>query len=164
MKHYWRDSRILLRARAIPVCCLILLLAVAGLAACGKKGNPKSPGTKNTFSWVFVDANIRNNCINVRGRLQGDYNNLESIRFEVEPAGNIDDCIGCPFNPLETQIFYASDLDMTADGEVSLLYCPEQKSHLYRWRLIATNSYHTLPNALTPVLTVEDPAGPLPWN
>ena len=164
MKHHLRNSRIPAQTLALTVCCLILFLAVISLTACGKKGDPKSPGTKNTFSWVFVDANIRNNCINVRGRLQGDYNNMESIRLEVEPTGNIDDCIDCPFNPLETEVFYASDLNMSADGEISLLYCPEQKSHIYRWRLIATNSYRTLPNAMTPVLTVEDPAGPLPWD
>lgn len=164
MNHHYRASRAPARIWLISACCLLLILAVASLAACGKKGNPKAPGTKNTFSWVYVDAGIRNDCITVRGRLQGDYNNIESIRLEVEPAGNIDDCVGCPFQPLETEIFYASDLNMSADGEVALLYCPEQKSHVYRWRLIATNSYHTLPNALTPVLTVEDPAGPLPWN
>ena len=143
---------------------LLAALLVLSLAACGKKGNPKSPGTKNTFSWVFVDANIRNECLSLRGMLQGDYVNLESIRLELEPAGNIDDCIGCPFRPLETEVFYASDVALSEAGEFTLLYCPEQKSHLYRWRLIAVNAYHTLPNILTPVLTVEDPAGPLPWN
>lgn len=163
MKPFMRNSHAL-RAGFVTAVCLILVLIVVGLAACGKKGNPKASGSKNIFSWVYVDASIRNDCINVRGRLQGDYQNLESVRFEIEPAGNVDDCVGCPFQPLETEVFYATDINMAEDGELSLLYCPEQKSHIYRWRMIATNSYHTLPNALTPVLTVEDPAGPLPWN
>ena len=148
---------------SLALICLLLVIAL-GLAACGKKSNPKAPGTKNTFSWVYVDAAIRNDCINVRGRLQGDYVNLESVRLEVEPVGNTDDCVDCPFRPLETEIFYASNINMSPDGEITLLYCPEQKSHIYRWRLIGVNSYHTLPNAMTPVLFVEDPAGPLPWN
>ena len=144
--------------------CLIFTLTIAGLTACGKKGNPKPPGTKNTFAWVYADASIGNECLSICGRLQGDYGNLESMRLEVEPMGEVNDCIGCPFNPLETEIFYASNLNMAENGEFTLLYCPQQKSHIYRWRLIAVNTYHTLPNALTPVLTVEDPAGPLPWN
>ncbi len=163
MKLFAREHYAPVRPYAALTLCLLLALFLA-LAACGKKSNPKAPGVKNTFSWVYVDAAIRNDCIAVRGRLQGDYNNLESIRFEVEPVGNVDDCVGCPFRPLETEIFYAADINMSADGELTLLYCPEQKSHIYRWRIIAVNSYHTLPNALTPVLTVEDPAGPLPWN
>lgn len=156
-------NRYTLWTKLVLIACLVLAFAFV-LAACGKKSNPKAPSTKNTFSWVYVDAAIHNDCINVRGRLQGDYVNLESIRLEIEPAGNADDCVGCPFQPLETEIFYASDINMSADGELTLLYCPQQKSHIYRWRLIAVNSYHTLPNALTPVLSVEDPAGPLPWN
>ncbi len=151
-------------ALRIFILCLVLTLAGAGISACGKKGDPKPPGEKNTFSWVYADANISNECISLRGMLQGDYVNLESIRLELEPAGNIDDCIGCPFRPLETEVFYASDVALSETGEFTLLYCPEQKSHLYRWRLIAVNTYHTLPNILTPVLTVEDQAGPLPWN
>lgn len=164
MNRYIRNARFFTRTGVIPACCLIMILAVAGLAACGKKGYPQPPGDKNTFAWVYADANIRNDCLSLRGRLQGDYNNLESLRLEVEPTGNIDDCVGCPFQPVETEVFYASDIGMNEAGEFTLLYCPEQKSHMYRWRLIAVNSYHTLPNVLTPVLSVEDPAGPLPWN
>ncbi len=154
-------------ARLGPCPLLVLSLTVIAafaLAACGVKGSPQAPTAKNTFSWLYADAAIRNDCISVSGRLQGEYDNLDSLRFELEPTGNIEDCVGCPFRPLEMELIYASDINMSPDGEISLLYCPEQKSHLYRWRLIATNKYRTLPNAVTPVLFLEDPAGPLPWN
>ena len=151
------------RRKLLPALALTIGVVLA-LAACGVKGSPKAPTAKNTFSWLYADAAIRNDCISVTGRLQGEYDNLDSLRFELEPTGNIEDCVGCPFRPLEMEVIYASDINMSPDGEISLLYCPEQKSHLYRWRLIATNRFPTLPNAVTPVLTLEDPAGPLPWN
>lgn len=151
------------RGPILPACLFGLALLLA-CSACGVKGSPKPPSSKNTFSWLYADATIRNDCLSIVAGLQGEFDNLDSVRLEVEPTGNLDDCEGCPFRPAETEVFNASDLVISPEGVLPLLYCPEQKSHLYRWRLIGVNTYPTLPNALTPVLIVEDPAGPLPWN
>lgn len=134
----------------------LLSLASAALQGCGKSGMPKPPKSNAEFGWESVGGQATgNNCIFLQGTLTGSVQNLNDVILEIEPV-NDDSCVGCPFTPRERERFSAWRLGVTTSNpSFSRTYCPQVTGEGIRWRLVGTNTYSNLPNAISPeVITI----------
>ena len=136
----------LLRSFVFAVCLLALPLA----AGCGKTGEPRPLDPNQSFTITNRSGKIVNNCLAIRGTLEGAYSNMDRMRLEIGPlTGGPDDCIGCPFVPQEVVFVNAGDIGLTAEtGEFGFSYCPQQANG-YRWRLAGINKHTTFPHSVS---------------
>ncbi len=141
---------------------IISLALLCLLCACGKAGLPDPGDPSKSFAWKSYEAKPIGNCLAFSGVLSGAYNNLDSLRLELEPVDGPEDCPGCPFVARDIVEFSPREAGLErTTGNISFSYCPNP-APAFRWRLVGLNVYTSLPYAATSVwlTTIVEPASP----
>ena len=125
--------------------------------ACGKKGDPLPQKVNQLFSLqnVFIIYNPEG-TLSVQGTIVGAIQNVQAFTLELEAVD--EDCIGCPFVPVEKHSETAQAVwGDRRHSQFSFSILPHAKSNVYRWRLVVYNAVSGLTNAVTPVYKVNKP-------
>ena len=139
--------------RFFSVYGLLLLILLAAIQGCGKKGLPVPNDNRNLFTWTGSSMMILpNSCLTVSATLSGNIANLTDVVLELQPLLPDNTCAGCPFTPTERAEFAESAVrGHPAVNTVRLTYCPQAQTPSYHWRLVGINVHKRFPYALTPV-------------
>ena len=141
--------------RFFSVCGLLLLILLAAIQGCGKKGLPVPNDNRDLFAWTGSSMVILpNNCLTVSATLSGNIANLTDVVLELQPLLPDNTCSGCPFTPTERAEFAESAVRGHPEvNTIRLAYCPQEQASSYHWRLVGINIHRRFSYALTPIQT-----------
>jgi len=134
---------------------LILLLFLASLLGCGKKGPPVPDHSRDTFAFKDLSAQMAlDGTATFSGQLSGSVQNLAFLILEIEAVTD-ELCEGCPFLAqdvyrVEPDVFLVNE----AGTDFRFVYRPLFPGKFYRWRLVGHNVYSGTPSEVSPLQTL----------
>ena len=123
---------------------LLLLLIILSLISCGRKTNPKPVFQGELTAWKNIKIEPQENgALNVSGEIYGNYENINTILFELEAINEENSCITCPFKATENTTLAAENVSVLKRDrmEVVFSYTPDVISDTYRLRLQGKTPY-----------------------
>ncbi len=134
---------------------LLLSLAAALTAGCGKKAWPEPVKAQDRFYFAESRAALDGGCLTVETDLKGAADNLAEVVLEIGPA----DCPDCPMRA-ERVLRFTDRSSFMVDADTLLVRaCDLEPGRAVRWRLYGVNALSRTPTQTTnPRIT--EPAAP----
>jgi hypothetical protein len=124
---------------------LAVILIVAGLSGCGKKGWPEPQIEEDQFWWEQIQHQRYDECLDVRALLGGEAKNLSFVYLQWMELESEEDCPGCPFTPSgRLRLDDSSKAFKRQDEVIRILFCEWEPDISYRWRLVGFNRHRGL--------------------
>ncbi len=99
---------------------------------------------------------IDTSCLTVFGQIQGNVQNVNTIRLEVQ--GLTDDCKNCSFIPEMSRTYINDELASIINYDTQTFemnYCPTTTYDEYRWRLVGINKVSGIPQVVSQVVITQ---------
>lgn len=124
-----------------------LMLLFILTTACGKTGMPQPQDPKRNFTIAAVSASPEGKNLFFEGQLAGAYENLDSMRLEIQSIDGVEDCPECPFVANEVVTLSAPEIGFKAhDGSFGFSYSPHA-AKAYRWKMLGISKFSSVPHA-----------------
>lgn len=138
----------LFRLRLSRFLSAALLAALAlSLVSCGKREWPAPKLSEDRFRIRSVNVQRAQGCLIVDAELAGAWNNLDSVRLQIEAIGDGpgDGCATCPFVPRISRLYGPGAPEMRRDmNRLIITTCELDPKKTYRLQLVASNVYPAL--------------------